>query len=165
MKLVRLQKSAHGAGSYVFQISKNEMDWLVATLRFFPQRESPCYQLTRGDAKDLKGGQALLEEALSQQRREHQRKLNKFLTSPGRFRPEGPDQFRLVLPVEQMEWMLQVLNEVRVGCWMKLGSPELEKRFDRELTPEEGRLMATLELSGFFQTVLLGACDGKGEAA
>jgi hypothetical protein len=165
MKLVRLQKSPHGARSYVFQLSKNEMDWLVTILRFFPQRESPCYKITKGGAKELNTAQTLLNDALSQQRAEHERKLEKFLASPDRFRAEAPDQFRLVLTSEQLEWMLQVLNEVRVGCWMKLGSPELEKRPDRDLTPDEGRLMAALELCGFFQMVLLGAWDGAGEAA
>ena len=165
MKLVRVQKSAHGARSFVFQLSKNEVDWLVAILHFFPQRESPSYKITKGGTKDLTTAQTLLDDALSQQRAEQERKLNKFLGSPDRFRPEGQDQFRLVLTAEQMEWMLQILNEVRVGCWMKLGSPELEKRPDRDLSPEEGRLMAALELSGFFQMVLLGACDGTEEAA
>jgi hypothetical protein len=106
----------------------------------------------------------LLEEAMSQRRGEHKRRLDKFLATPGRFRLEAPDLFRFTLEAEQMEWLLQVLNDVRVGCWVKLGRPELEPACPKKLSAEETRTMSALELSGFFQMVLLGAYGGP-EAA
>ena len=64
-----------------------------------------------------------------------------------------------------MEWLLQVINDVRVGCWVKLGRPELEPVRRKKLTADEARTMSALELSGFFQMVLLGAYDGPEAAA
>jgi hypothetical protein len=58
-----------------------------------------------------------------------------------------------------MEWLLQILNDVRVGCWVKIGRPELEPLRKTQLTADESRALSALELSGFFQMILLGAFD------
>ena len=56
-----------------------------------------------------------------------------------------------------MDWMLQILNDVRVGCWVKLGRPELESVPKPNLTGQAARNMAALEMSGYFQMVMLEA--------
>ena len=160
MKFIRSQKSGHGAAAFAFQINQQEVNWLLAILKFYPQLDSGYHRITQGAAAEIKAEQQLLEEAMAQQRRDHKRKLEKFFTTPGRFRLEAPDQFRFTLTAEQMEWLLQVINDVRVGCWVKLGRPELEPARRRKLTAEEARLMSALDLSGFFQMVLLGAYEG-----
>ena len=92
-------------------------------------------------------------------------KLEKFFSSPGRFRLESPDQFRFTLTGEQMEWLLQVLNDMRVGCWVKLGRPELEPAPPRKLRRRESPPPCPpSNSSGFFQMVLLGAYEGPGLA-
>jgi hypothetical protein len=160
MKYIRSQKSGGDPVAFVFEISKQEVEWLLAVLKFYPQLDSDYHQITQGVAAEIVAGQQLLEEAMAQRRGEHKRKLDKFLATPGRFRLEAPDQFRFLLATEQMDWMLQILNDVRVGCWVKLGRPELEPVCAKKLNVEEARTMAILELSGFFQMVLLGACEG-----
>ena len=146
-----------GAAAFVFQISKQEVEWLLGVLRFYPQLGSGYHRITQGAAEEIKAEQQLLEEAMAQRRREHKSKLEKFLAAPGRFRLEGPNQFRFTLTPEQMEWLLQVLDDVRVGCWVKLGRPELEPVRRRELGGQDARHMAALEVSGYFQMVLLQA--------
>ena len=158
MKFIRSQKSGNDA-AFVFQISKHEVECLLAVLKFYPQLDSGYHHITQGGAEEIKAEQQLLEEDMAQRRAEHKRKLDKFLATPGRFRPEAPDQFRFSLSPEQMEWLLQVLDDVRVGCWVKLGRPELEPPPPKKLSAEETRAMSALELSGFFQMVLLGAYD------
>ena len=160
MKFVRSQKSGTDAAAFVFDISKHEVEWLLAVLRFFPQLESDYHQITQGAAQEIKAEQQLLEEAMGQRRSEHKRKLEKFFATPGRFRLEAVDQFRFTLTAEQMEWLLQILNDVRVGCWVKLGRPELEPAPPEKLTADEARALSALEMSGFFQMVLLGAYEG-----
>ena len=164
MKFVRNQKSGDGAAAFVFQVSKQEVEWLLGVLKFYPQLDSGYHRITEGGAEEIKAEQQLLEEAMAQRRREHKGKLEKFLATPGRFRLEAPDLFHFSLTPEQMEWLLQVLDDVRVGCWVKLGCPELEPAPPKNLTAEQARAMTALELSGFFQMVLLGAYDGP-EAA
>jgi hypothetical protein len=157
MKYLRPQKGGHGVPAFVFQLNRQEMDWLLATLRLYPMLDSSYHKITGGSAEEIRAEQQLLEDAMRQQRSEHKRKLDKFLATPGRFRLEAPDQYRFNLTAEQMEWFLQVLNDVRVGCWVKLGRPELEPARRRELTGQDARHMAALEASGFFQMVLLQA--------
>jgi hypothetical protein len=157
MKYIRPQKGGHGVAAFVFQLNRQELDWLLATLKLYPLLDSSYHKITDTDAAEIKAEQTLLEDAMSQQRAESRRKLDKFLATPGRFRLEAPDQYRFNLTAEQMEWFLQVLNDVRVGCWVKLGRPELEPARRRELTGQDARHMAALEASGFFQMVLLQA--------
>lgn len=123
MKFIRSQKSGNGPAAFVFQISKQELEWLLGILKFYPQLDSGYHQITQGAAEEIKAEQQLLEEAMAQRRCEHIGKLEKFFATPGRFRLEAPGQFRFTLTAEQMEWLLQVLNDVRVGCWVKLGLP------------------------------------------
>jgi hypothetical protein len=164
MKFIRSQKSGLGGAAFLFEMSRQEMDWLVATLKLYPQLDSGYHQITHCAAPEIKAEQELLEEAMAQQRGDHKRKLDKFFATPGRFRLEGPGRYRFSLPAEQMDWMLQVLNDVRVGSWVKLGRPELESVPKPNLTGQAARAMAALEISGYFQMVLLEACKAPESA-
>ena len=160
---MRPQKGGHGVAAFAFQMNRQEMDWLLATLKLYPLLDSTYHHITDGPAAEIQAEQQLLEEAMAQQRADHRRKLDKFLATPGRFRLDAPDQYRFNLTAEQMEWLLQILNDVRVGCWVKLGRPELETARRRELTGLDARHMAALEASGFFQMILLQAAKSPGE--
>ena len=135
MKFLRTQKGGHGVAAFAFQMSREELDWLLATLRLYPMLPGDYHQITISNAEELKAGQSLLEEAMAQQRADHKQKLDRFLASPGRFRVEGPDLYRFNVTGDQLEWLLQILNDVRVGCWVKLGKPELEAARRRNTPP------------------------------
>jgi hypothetical protein len=135
------------------------VEWLLAVLKYYPQVTSEYHQITQGAAEEIKGEQQLLQDAMSQRRAGHKRKLDKFLATPGRFHLEGPDLFHFSLTPDQLEWFLQVLDDVRVGSWVKLGCPDLEPSPPKKLALHEARLLEALELSGFFQTILLAAYD------
>ncbi len=157
MKLIRTPKSENAPATFVFLMQGHEVECLTALLKTYPQLDAAFHRITSGDAAEIKAEQETLEAAMAERRRDHKRKLDKFLASPGRFRQMAPDQFRFVVTPEQMEWLLQILNDVRMGCWVKLGRPELEGARARNLTGEAMRDLAALELSGFFQMVLLEA--------
>jgi hypothetical protein len=158
MKFTRIQKGGQGLPVFVFQMSRQEKDWLCAILDLYPQLDAGSHRITRGAAPELIAEQQLLEEAMTQQRQDHKRQLEKFLGTPGRFHLETADQYGFALNAGQMDWMLQVLNDVRVGCWVKLGRPDLETVRQGELADDQARDMAALELSGYFQMSLLEAC-------
>jgi hypothetical protein len=58
-----------------------------------------------------------------------------------------------------MTWLLEVLNEVRVGSWLNLGKPD---NLDRVLLAQDeanARSLWSMELSGYFQMALLAALN------
>jgi len=64
---------------------------------------------------------------------------------------------RLKLSAPQMEWLLQVLNDIRVGSWLVLGEPDEKKGKPIEVNDENARYYAAMEFCGLFQMTLLDA--------
>lgn len=152
MKLVEAKD-----GLYVFHLAKRERALLTHALKMFPVGSGPVAPLSKsGDEQKLAEHERSLEEALAEQRTEHKRLLDAFLGEQGRF-AEDKSGFRLRLTTAQMDWLLRVLNEVRVGLWMKLGKPE-------ELAPLvlAGQLdsVVAMEICALFQSRLLAALAG-----
>jgi hypothetical protein len=50
-----------------------------------------------------------------------------------------------------------VLNDIRVGSWVKLGCPDLEKPAPLEMTRANARALQAMHISGQFQMELLEA--------
>ena len=63
--------------------------------------------------------------------------------------------FDLTLTSAEIEWLLQVLNDVRVGCWLTLGEPEPGE--EPEVSEENARYLIAMELCGLFESELLSA--------
>ena len=86
MKYIRPQKGGHGVPAFVFQISRQEMEWLLGILKFYPHAGFRVYhQITQGAAEEIKAEQELLEDAMAQQRLDHKRKLEQFFRHAGTF--------------------------------------------------------------------------------
>lgn len=98
--------------------------------------------------------QRLLEESLAEQRQENRRQVRALLNQPQRFRAT-PDGFQLALAPADVEWLLQVLNDVRVGSWLALGEPESGE--EPKLTEQNAGSLLALEVCGRFQSLLLAA--------
>jgi hypothetical protein len=101
--------------------------------------------------------QEWLEEAMEQQRQDHKKKLEQFFDNDRRFFKDGKGDLQLTLTAEQLEWLLRVLNEIRVGSWVRLGRPEMEDARKLQLSSEQSHFLASMELSGYFQAALLEA--------
>ncbi len=145
-------------GLFVFRFSKRERALLTLALKQFPVGSGPVGPLSKsGDEEKLAEHERSLEEALAEQRAEHKRLVDAFLGEDGRFAEDGKSGFRLRLTNAQMDWLLRVLNEVRVGLWMELGRPH-------DLAPLAlaGQLepVVTMEICALFQSRLLAALEG-----
>lgn len=112
-----------------------------------------------GNAPDEKAmmDQALLEEALAEHREQLRNSLHALLADPQKLQKDAQGG-RLLLAPGDVEWLLQVLNDVRVGCWIKLGSPE---ECIPEVTPDNAREVWAMELAGVFQGILLEALGSQ----
>jgi hypothetical protein len=157
MKVIRSPKAEQAGRPYLFHLSQREKAVLLATLKLYPQLDISYHQLSRDPKARGAADQQWLEEAMAQEREEHRKRLGQFFNSGGRFFKGEEGDVALTLTGEQMEWLLRVLNEIRVGSWVRLGRPELEEARRLRLTAAQARLFTAMELSGYFEAALLEA--------
>lgn len=140
-----------------FRLSKLERALLLATVQLFPVLKAGHHQITKDPKNASAAEQHLLEEAMERQRSEHKAKVTQFLRAEPPFFREIDDDVYLQLTVEQVEWLLQVLNDIRVGSWVKLGSPDTDVVRRDGLAGEDARAVAAMDMSAYFQSGLLEA--------
>ena len=137
----------------VFHLGKREKGLLLDLLKMYPVVPPAHYRISTSD-ESLEGCQHLLDEALTEHRTENRRQLESMLGEPGRFQVVATG-FRLVLSPAQLEWILQVLNDIRVGSWIQLGSPDEKRGKTIGLSLANARYLWAMELAGHIQSILL----------
>ena len=152
MILIRQHKDA-----FVFQLAARERLLLLELLKGYPQTP-PGQRLVSKNKQlpDQATSQRLLEEALAEQRAENRLQLSALVNDSKRWKEEQK-HWTLKLSSSDLEWLLQVLNDIRVGSWVQLGSPE---RWSDMITPEKAPRVWTMELAGAFQMAFLHALEG-----
>lgn len=143
----------------VFQVDLRESVLLQQTLKLYP-RVPPAHQPLSNSGKlpDPQENQRLLDDALAEHRAANKKQVQAFVTDPRRFKPIE-DGFRLSLTRPDAEWLLQVLNDVRVGSWLILGSPEERLKAPTAKTAPD---FWAMEIAGYFQEQLLESLMGDG---
>jgi hypothetical protein len=149
MKLIRSTN-----GRFVFQLGQRDKLLLLQVLKLYPRIPSASQPLTKsGKLPGHESNQRLLDEALAEQRAENKKHLETLLTDPRRF-ADSETGCRLTLSHADMEWLLQVLNDIRVGSWLLLGSPD--EKFEK-LTLATAPHYWAMEMSGIYQSRFLEA--------
>lgn len=152
MRLIRTTKT-----KLVFHLSQREKRLWREVLNLYP-RIPPAHQpLSKfGRVPDREGTQHLLDEALAEQRAENRKQVQSLLADPGRVQ-ETETGCHLSISRSEAEWLLQVLNDIRVGSWISLGSPEGKLAgLNAKTAPD----FWAMEMAGFFQEQLLEAVGG-----
>jgi hypothetical protein len=157
MKFVPGPKKDAAEPLLAFQMDAREEALLLATLRLYPAVENSHHRLSKDPKNAGSSEQRLLEESMAQLQASHRRKVDELFRAPQRFFKDAQDGRRLVLTGAQLEWLLQVLNDIRVGSWVKLGCPDLEKPRPSDISRMNARALQAMHLSGQFQMVLLEA--------
>jgi hypothetical protein len=156
VKLIRTKRE-----KLVFEISLPEKRLLCEVLKLYPLISATHHRLSK-TAKAAKHdeNQRLLEESLAAQREENRKNVRAMLDKPGHFQAAASG-FQLTLSGPEIEWLLQVLNDVRVGSWIALGSPDPEQGkkivFNEKILP----YFRMMELAGAFEMVFLDALSGR----
>ena len=156
MKLIRARRN-----QLVFDIGRREKRLLDEILGLYPLVPPAHYRLS----KNVQSGQfvehqRLLEESLAAQRQENRKNVKSLLDEPGRYQAT-PTGFLLKVTRPETEWLLQVLNDVRVGSWIALGSPDTEQGEKILLTEETAPQVRSMEVAGAFEAVFLDALTGR----
>ena len=142
---------------FLFHISKRERGLLFEVLKLYPlipiAHHRVCQTATPPRAAE---SQKLLESALADRTQENKRQLLDLLKQESRLQ-ETDGSHRLTLSAPQMEWLLQVLNDIRVGSWLILGEPDEKKGKPIALNDTNAPYYAAMEFCGLFQVMLLDA--------
>lgn len=118
--------------------------------------EMPARPRSLSKNTQLPEHETLLREALAEQRTESLRRLRLLLADKQHLRLDETGAV-LVLSPDEVEWLLQVLNDIRVGSWVALGSPENPlAKISQKTAPH----LWAMEMAGYFEMHLLDAISG-----
>jgi hypothetical protein len=153
VRLIRTTKTR-----LLFHLGQREKRLLVQVFKLYPRVPSAHQRLSKaGRLPEPEANQRLLDEALAEQRAENKKQLQALLTDPKRFE-EAEAGWCLSLSHAEVEWVLQVLNDIRVGSWVILGSPE---ELHAELNEATAPHIWAMEMAGYFQAQLLEGLGGE----
>lgn len=141
-------------GGLVIQLDASERDILQEALKLYPLVPATHHRLSQTTEAGADENQRLLEESLAEQRAENRRQLDAVILAPERWRKVG-NGFHLRLSAPDVEWLLQVFNDIRVGSWLQLGQPDEDK--PPELSAENFRYVMAMEICGLLESALLAA--------
>ncbi|HEX9045382.1 MAG TPA: hypothetical protein VF988_00025, partial [Verrucomicrobiae bacterium] len=135
------------------ELNPVEADVLQGLLNGFPFTGARAAAISISDEEAGKGERTqLLNEALAEHRKELKKVAAKILGKMKR-RKTG---WRLSLDVEERELLLQILNDIRVGCWHALGAPaSLDTA--RPAGAQELSFRNWMDLAGYFEQSLIEA--------
>jgi len=156
MKLLHTSPDAYG-----FEFDPHEARLFFKVLARYPLIPSGHHRLSRNPEAGAAGGenQALLEEALAAHREETRQKVRRLTGQAGQ-PPATGTGFRWNAARADLEWVLQVLNDVRVGSWLALGSPHLQTERSGPVTAEQLAHYWAMDIAGGFEMIFIAALGG-----
>jgi hypothetical protein len=154
MKLVR-----HNRDGREYQLNQKEAVCLRSLLQQFPVTANVPAQISKTDADpETVEREKLLNESLVEHRKELKQQATNLLAAK-KFK-QVEKGYWLTLNLEEHEILLQILNDIRVGCWRMLGEPE---DLEGETPPQSERELffySMMNLAGYFEAALLHAVNG-----
>jgi leucyl/phenylalanyl-tRNA--protein transferase len=146
-------------GRFLFRLDEREKNLFLDLLQRYPVIDKPYQPLSKSLAPD-EADQELLEDAL----RSHQREVKQALLAAF----GGPESlqktragYRLSLAREQLESLLQVLNDIRVGTWRLMGCPD-EDAYDAAPADAQTAVQRwVLDITAWYQHTIISAIDGN----
>jgi hypothetical protein len=156
--------------SVTFELDRRELELLTFLLRRYPVRDPAYPQLASPNEREaLADEQRMLTESLTAEQEENRGKVAEFirtrLTPPASTPPgssgSAPFEFSVRISFAEVDWLLRVINDVRVGCWVRLGCPEEQSLHLPPLSFSLSKVtdFAAMELGGVVLGVLLEALE------
>jgi hypothetical protein len=155
MKLIQASKDGYG-----FEFTLQEKQLLFKVLALYPLVPAAHHRLSRAVSAPSDENQRLLEDSLTDHRQETRQRVRTLMANPKSFQARGGG-FCWHPSRAEIEWMLQVLNEVRVGSWLELGSPDLAKSREIISTPENLMHRWAMDIAGGFEMIFIAALSGE----
>lgn len=140
---------------WIYSIDEDEKSFMQDMLDLYPQVPDSHHQLVKSGVSDsCSEQQRLLEESMREHRLENKLKLQRILSQEGRF-ARNDEGFLLEVTSEQRETLLQLFNDIRVGFWLQLGSPEDEEKMKLFEDARNVPKLLAMDFCAAFQMMLL----------
>ena len=154
-----LLASDREAGKFTFRFEQAEREWFRHILDLYPVQQTALKQDDGGVNEDL-------EKALAGERKKLREDAELFLKA-GKLEIDAAfnEFWDLTLTASEIEELLQILNNVRVGLWIRMGKPEpsVEELMPKGPSEEQVRAHMIMHVCAAWQTVLMAAVDGTSE--
>lgn len=149
-----------GTDRFLIDTSEREKDLLRELLKLYPLIPDPQDPSPADGASATPPSAHLLRETLVNHRQEAGGVLRKIL---GGFapNPDAKDRWHTRLSRSELEILLQGLNDIRVGSWMRLGSPDFESKARMEINSQNAHYFWAMELCGAYLTTILHGLSGQ----
>jgi hypothetical protein len=150
----------HEGENFLIEFASEEKLLLLHLLSMYPLVPAAYHRLTKDKKLPRREeNQQLLDDALQSQREQNKKEILALINAPGRFTAkDGANQ--AAFSRADLEWLLQVVNDVRVGCWIALGSPGYEPKKKTVPTSETMPHTLFMEIGGAFEMFFLGIING-----
>ncbi len=141
----------------IIELDATETKLLKHILSDYPLAPNESRRLSAfADADELQEHTRLLQSSLNEHTRANRAKLQHWMASPETWQPRQ-NRTLLTIKTKDRNWLLQILNDLRIGSWQKLHCPGQEELAAVELHPESAYPLWTMEISGLLQTLILNA--------
>lgn len=152
--------SDRDAGKFTFRFEQAEREWFRHILDLYPVQQTAL-------KKDNEAGvNEDLEKALAGERKKLREDAELFLKAGKLDIDAAFNEFwDLTLTASEIEELLQILNNVRVGLWIRMGKPEpsVEELMPKGPSEEQVRAHMIMHVCAAWQTALMAAVDGTTE--
>jgi len=158
---VRLVSSDKEAGKFTFRFEQAEREWFRHTMSLYPVQEASLNRIENDP-----GANELLDKALAENRKQLREEADILLKAGTlEINSEFKEFWDLTLSATEIELLLQILNNVRVGLWLRLGKPDpsIEELLPTKPNEEQVRSHMVMHVCAAWQGTLMAAVDGTGE--
>ena len=146
---------------FELEFALEEKGLLFHLLGLYPAVPVAYHRLTKGKKiPNQEENQRLLDEAIQAQRKANQQEIIALVGKSGRF-TDNAESSRAVFRRDELERLLQVLNDVRIGNWIALGSPDDLQEQTIRTDKKSLRQLMLMEIAGGFEMFILGAISGR----
>lgn len=144
---------------FTFEFSVEEKMLLFEVLKLYPVIDPTLQELSKSITnKDISQSKKLLQEELLEQQKQNKEML-KCIFGDSSFFTQQDYYCKLQLSPEQMECLLQVLNDVRVGTWRNIGSPDYEGLKNLRIKKSSLVSLVIMDVCEYFEYHLLEAME------
>ncbi len=148
----RIQRDEH---AIVIELEDQELHLVKRLLSGYPLVDNQKRELSKETPPaNLIDDTELLRSSLNERAEHNRQRLARWLGQDQTLTAKD-DGWHLTLALRDIDWFLQILNDLRVGSWHQLGCPGPEEQQQMDYSAENVQALWTMEIAGALQMMVL----------